>query len=203
VGNEYRMPFIFFIFLCGSLLGVTYQKIQNIKSPNFKFLNFIFENLISYTLVAMAIYGGKHHSNYYFQNNYEFTTYFQFRYGIYWTIFIFLLLIEKESRFSEIINLPILKKCVQYSFGIYLMHHDAIVAVKYLNSKNLMNKMGLEIIVLALFLSYGVGLCFYHLIEVPSMNMGNCVIKKISNINFFKKVSKIVNESEIIETSVA
>ncbi len=137
----------------------------------------------------MAIYGAKHHSNYYFQNNYEFTTYF----------------IEKESRFSEIINLSILKKCGQYSFGIYLMHHDALVAAKYLNSKNFMNKMGLEIIVLALFLSYGVGLGFYHLIEVPSMNMGNFVIKKISNINFFKKVTKIVpvNESEMIETSVA
>ena len=186
VGKEYSMPFIFFIFLFGSLLGILFHKLQKINSSEFRILDFL-HYFVSFILFGMVLYGAKHNSNYYFRNNYQFTTQYQFRYSIYWTIFILFLLLEKKSKFSEVMNLTILKKCGEYSFGIYLMHHDALAGVKYLNQKNFMNKTGLEIITLALILSYFCGMCFYHFIEVPSMNVGNYVIDKISSSKCFKR----------------
>ena len=80
-----------------------------------------------------------------------------------------------------------IEEFILYPLSVYLMHHDALAGVKYLNQKNFMNKTGLEIITLALILSYFCGMCFYHFIEVPSMNVGNYVIDKISSSKCFKR----------------
>ena len=127
----------------------------------------------------MFLYGTRQSTIFYAKHSYS----CQFTYAIYWTAFMVLLLLLKEkSCFLEIMNLSILKKFGKFSFGIYLLHVHGLIIEEYIQSKIQMNSGGLEKIILVITICYGLGLLFYHLIEVPSINLGNCLIKKITLI---------------------
>ena len=142
-----------------------------------------FKYFLDYVCFAMLLYGAKQSTVYYDVNSYS----CQFTYGLYWAIFMLILLfLEKQnSIFSEFLNVSLIKNFGKYSFGIYLLHHDGLYGVQYLNKLNYMNKSGIEMIILALIIAYVLGLIFFHLIEVPSMNFGKYLIQKISSIRFF------------------
>ena len=123
---------------------------------------------------------GLRQSTYYY-DKYKYSC--QFKYGFYWSIFMFLMLFAEKSNFTDFINFRVFRNFGKYSFGIYLLHHDAFMIARLMNN----DISGLELIFLTLFFSYLIGMLFFHIIEVPSMNLGNYLIKKLTEIEYFKK----------------
>ena len=136
----------------------------------------------------MFLYGIKISSSFFIGNYY----FCDFKYGIYWSVFMFFLLLEERSHFTEIINLSIFKKFGKYSFGIYLFHYEGFRIVNIIKKNNFMNKSNIEIIIIELFFAFIFGMIFFHFVENPSMKFGNYLIKKLNRLeddNLTKKRS--------------
>ena len=103
-------------------------------------------------------------------------------YGIYWNIFLALLLIlDKETFFGSFINLPIFRVCGKFSFGMYLLHMEGFAIVHKIRDANIMSQSLLETYILELTISILYGMVFYYLIERPLLNIGNILISRINN----------------------
>ena len=173
--NEYSyLPHLFLILFNGSLLSFVYYKVENSKLDysRFKRCRFIFR----YICIFMILYGAKQGTSHYGKDPLG----VHYKWSIYWSLFMFVLLLEGNSNMAEILNLKMFKQCGTYSFGIYLMHHEGFALAKYLNEKNFMNETGIEIIALALIISYIFGMLFYHIVEIPSQNFGNFLIRRLT-----------------------
>ena len=175
--NRERLSLSFQIFLIGSLIGLIYCKIQQINYE-FRYLQ-RFRVCITYACIIMLL-NGVRQSTYYYEK-YKYSC--QFTYGFYWSIFIFLMLFAEKSNFTEFINYRVFKSYGKYSFGIYLLHHDAFMIARLLYK----DMSGLEFIFLTLCFSYLIGMLFFHIVEVPSMNLGNHLIRKLTEIEYFKR----------------
>jgi peptidoglycan/LPS O-acetylase OafA/YrhL len=171
-----NLLYVFELFLNGSLLGLIYYKIINstYEFNRLKKLKF----LLSYFTFIYFIYGIKLASKFFSKKSLC-----DFKFSIYWSFLIFLLLFEEQDCFTEILNLKILKKFGKYSFGIYLLHYDGFPIIEYLRKNGIMNKSFLEIIIIELMVSFSFGFLFFHCVEHPSMNFGNYLIKKLYNSN--------------------
>ena len=184
---------LFLVFLIGSVVAVLYFKITEKNYSKLWFLEKL-KYCIGYVCFAMFFYGCKQSSIYYDNHSYS----CQFTYAIYWVTFmVLLLLLEENSYFLEFMNLSILKGFGKYSFGIYLLHYYGLMSVHYLTSKTLMNSSGYEKIIFTATVCYGFGFIFYHLVEVPSMNIGKYLIQKFSSAKCFQKIMNIKIQNEL------
>ena len=162
------------VFLNGSLLGIIYYKIQNYSFNKLLKLRF----LIGYISFFMFLYGIKWSSTY-FTTLPFFQEGCQFKFSIYWSIFIFVILLDKRSMFKDFLNFSFLKKSGKYSFGIYLLHVEIYGIIDFLKVNNLIGKTFIETLIAEIFLVYYFSKLFFYLIENPGMNIGNLLIKKI------------------------
>ena len=104
----------------------------------------------------------------------------QYNASLYWSVFIFLLLfINQESILADIFNTKFLKTFGLYSFGMYLLHFESYVIVAYLSKKDIIGKTTINFITIEFFAIYIFGAIFFRLIENPSMNLGNKLIKLV------------------------
>ena len=60
-----------------------------------------------------------------------------------------------------------------------------------------MNSSGYEKIIFTATVCYGFGFIFYHLVEVPSMNIGKYLIQKFSSAKCFQKIMNIKIQNEL------
>jgi peptidoglycan/LPS O-acetylase OafA/YrhL len=181
-----NLELIFQIFLTGSLVGIMYYEIQtcNLEFKVLKKLRF----LLAYVSPIMFVFGLRSGNEFYINKIY----YCYISYGIYWAIYIFILLLDGSSCFNEIINLSIFKKFGKYSFGIYLFHKEGFYFVNYLIQEKLIHKIGLVILFNELFTSFIFGIIFYFLVENPLMKLSNYLIEKIFASKHEKKITSFI-----------
>ena len=165
--------YVFQIFLNGSLLSLIYYKLQN-NSSEFSFVKKV-NHLLSYFTFIIFLYGLKLSSTFFIRNK----PFCHLKYSIYWSLFILHILFTESSHFKDLINFQLLKKFGKYSFGIYLFHYEGFRVVNFFKINNFINKSNIEIIIVELFVSYFYGMIFFYLIENPSINIGNNLIKMI------------------------
>ncbi len=180
-----NLEMIFQIFLTGSLIGITFYEIENCKIE-FKLLNRL-KFLISYINPICLIYGLRLSSRFYRPNIYCY-----FSYGVYWSIYILILLFDGQSSFTEIINLSIFKKFGKYSFGVYLLHLQGFGLIQYLIDEKLIRKLDFMVLVLELCISYSFGILFYYLLENPLMKLANSLCEKIFASNYVRIVTYLI-----------
>ena len=167
----------FEIFVNGSLLAIVYYKLEKVFNK-LKDMT-LFKYFIDISSFLYFLYGLKLSSNSFFTNGKGFCG---SNYGIYWNIFLALLLIlDKETFFGSFINLPIFRVCGKFSFGMYLLHMEGFAIVHKIRDANIMSQSLLETYILELTISILYGMVFYYLIERPLLNIGNILISRINN----------------------
>ena len=187
-----NLQLVFQIFLTGSLVGVIYYEIQNF-SFEFKILKKL-RFLLAYISPIIFIFGLRSGSLFYSKKEY----YCYITYGIYWAIYILVLLLDVRSCFNDIINLSIFKKFGKYSFGIYLLHHEGFWIINYLIRQKLIRRVDLVILFDEFFISFILGIVFYFCIENPLMKCANLLIKNIFHSNYVKIITQFILTTYII-----
>jgi peptidoglycan/LPS O-acetylase OafA/YrhL len=180
-----NLELIFQIFLAGSLVGILFYEIQNCKIK-LKFLN-KFRFLISYINPISFIYGLKLSNAFYRPKIFCYISY-----GVYWSIYILILLLDVQTCFTEVINLSIFKKFGKYSFGVYLLHVQGFRLVHYLIEEKFIRRLDFMILFLEIFISFIFGMFFYYFIENPLMKCANILCKKVFNSNNVKIITYVI-----------
>ena len=120
----------------------------------------------------MFLYGLYICGNYTLENG---KTACQLNFSVYWTIFMFILLmLSEKSIMAFFFNFCLFKKFGKFSFGVYLLHYDLLNVVKLFESVYLDRSyliFGFE-----LFFALFFGMIFFYMVEYPFMNIGNLII---------------------------
>jgi peptidoglycan/LPS O-acetylase OafA/YrhL len=176
------------IFLNGSILGLIFYKYNQFTNHGFSFIR-KFGFIVTIIIIIAFIYGLMLTTSSYM--GHSIVGFCHYKYSVYWSCFIILLLLHQKSLFSVLINLSIFKKFGQFSFGVYLLHYEMLNVV-YWFENTVVLKYPIMIIILELIVSFTAGMIFFYLIENPMMNIGNLIIKCLpeqSNGNIFQKNS--------------
>lgn len=179
------------MFFAGSLMAMFYFNIE--KRPHLleKFKGAKTQGVISISCVFMFPYGFRIFSymwqsenSKFFQSNVKVLS------SVYWSFFVFLMLVGAPNYITNIFNISFLKKCGKYSFGMYLFHPACLQLVHCLypfiprcTKRDL--KTDVEVLVAVVFLSYFVGYLFFNFIENNLINLANVLCKKVENIRLF------------------
>ena len=174
--NRESLFYSFQIFLTGSLFGLIFYRLNN---SNYEFVVFKrIRFLLNYVSLIMFLYGLKRCSGMFKKDDFPCTL----KFSIYWSFFMFLILLQDRGFIKDLFNFSFLKKCGHYSFGIYLLHIETFALANFIRNNGFMNQSAIELIILVIVICYAYGAIFFHFIENPAMNMGNLIIKKVKNI---------------------
>ena len=181
------------IFLNGSVLALIFYKYKQFKNKKIVTSRSL-EFLVTIALTIMFIYGLMLTTASYMGQD---IVYFcHYKYSIYWACFIILLLLHPKSLFSFIINLLIFKNFGKFSFGIYLLHFEALNVIYLIENTKIMEYRPV-VMIIQLFSAFLFGKIFFYLIENPLMNLGNLIIRHLpeqsnDNIHVFQKNSNFL-----------
>ena len=163
----------YFIFLNGSLLALT---IFTIKNSSYKFKIFEkFRFLLTPAGCIMFFYGLFMCTDDYLKNG---RTACQFKFSVFWTIFMFILLmVSEKSIITLFFNFPLFKKFGKFSFGVYLLHFDILNLVRLFN--NITSNRSYLIFTLELAFALFFGMGFFYAVEYPLMYIGNLIMNML------------------------
>lgn len=183
------------MFLSGSLMAMMYYNLENRDLLANLRNNQKIQQIISLTLVFMFLYGFRIFSWMWQDQNYEILEKYRFFIsGIYWSIFVFLMLIGSPNYVTDLFSQSsFLKKCGKYSFGMYLLHpmcmnivtsYTGWIWAKKAYDKNYIT--GIEKLGASILLSYFAGYLFFIIIEDNLIRFANKICKHVEQIHFFR-----------------
>ncbi len=187
--NLYLKWFIrkYHIFLHGSVFGIVHvklkdtnhiQKLMTFSSPFFSSVVTLLIKSLSFIVLTSL----------FFIQFYAKTI----KYGHFSTISIMICLLyaDRTSPIMQLFSTYVMRKCGQFSFGMYLFHR--VVSQAYLNIQ-LENHHGInffyEIVFIHLISTFFIGLIWFYLVENIMIKVANQLCIKLNTVGFFQEKS--------------
>jgi peptidoglycan/LPS O-acetylase OafA/YrhL len=161
------------IFIHGTVFGIVYLKIKD--KCETVFADFKWKIFINSLVVVMFI------TQFYVKTN---------RYGYFSTIFLMISLLFSDSSnpISKLFNTYLMKKCGQFSFGIYLLHPMIIQAYSEFKIESRFSITSFSEIVIGGFAcSFLLGALWFYSVENFLIKSANIVCSKFESLTLFKK----------------
>ena len=161
------------MFLSGSYMTIGYYKLENSEIMN-SIKKRTPQLIISVCSIFMFLYGFRIFSDYWSTEHSQiFKDHKNIISGVYWSIFLFFMLIGHPNCLTNIFaESNILKNFGRYSFGIYLLHPAfSIIRVYY------KPRTGIESLMVIFVFSYFGGVFFFYFIENHLINLAYKVCK--------------------------
>ena len=102
--------------------------------------------------------------------------------GIFWSLFLFLMLIGDKNHFTKCLNQSkLLKSFGDYSYGVYLINITAL----YINREKVFGPSFNGILFITVF-CYWFAFLFHHLVEKNMIRLANLIISKLESSIYYQ-----------------
>jgi peptidoglycan/LPS O-acetylase OafA/YrhL len=166
------------VFLFGYTVAILYIKLEQHNILEYLKDLKVFNYTICFITYIMFIDGHRSGYIYSYLKRYFFTNSYT-NWGLYWSIFLFLMLIGEPNHFTNNLNeSKLLKNYGKYSYGVYLIN----IYVNHLNDKYF--KPDFDGLLFVCLSCYWFAFLFYHLLEKNMIKLANLIIFRLENSNY-------------------
>ena len=173
---------LFPIFFCGSLVAITYKRLEETNINSFIKSNKYLNNGVFY--ISVIIFLTNLRSHFWIREIYHNEYQKRIFYAINWSVLILLLQIGNKNNLTQYLeNAFILRSIGKYSYGMYLLHKIVIyfIELKFYSKEKQTSNHELDKFVMVTIFSYFVGYFYFHLVENNCMKISKKLINHINS----------------------